>query len=90
MRWGPDGMPDELRLWLDSPVTKLVVELVKELAMNPPTAYAGSVVENYGLTTGLQLASAVIEDPTILFPGLFEEAPQQTALPVADYNTRGV
>jgi hypothetical protein len=87
--WGPNGSVDKLRAWMMDETTRRVVGLLQELAVNPPSGIVSvDKVENYGLTTGLQLAARVVEDPTMLFPDVFrDEAPGQTALPEADYST---
>ena len=85
--WGPQGDVSALKVWLRDPVTQRVLSLVKELAINPPSGVVSlDKLENYGLTSGLQLAARVMEDPTILFPQVFESS-EQTALPEPDYST---
>jgi len=85
--WGPSGSAVELKRWLDDPVTKRVRDCMSTLAMNPPCGLvAVDVSVNFGLTTGLQLATQVMTDPTILFAHVFEQ-PGETALPTPDYST---
>lgn len=87
MLWGPDGDTADLREWLADPTTKRMIALVQELAVNPPTTHVGAdKIENYGLTSGLQLAVQVLSDPTMLFPLVFAIS-EQTALPATDYST---
>lgn len=85
--WGPNGDVSDLRAWLANPTTQRVLSLIKELAVNPPTRHVGNdKAENYGLTSGIQLAAQVMEDPTVLFPLVFAVA-DQTALIETDYST---
>lgn len=89
-RWGPDGDTVKLREWLNDPTTRQMVGLIKELTFNPPPGFVSTdKIENYGVTSGLQLAVRVLEDPTILFSERFEnQGPRETVLPEADY-TKG-
>jgi hypothetical protein len=85
--WGPSGSSTELMRWLDDPVTKHIRECMNTLAMNPPCGLVSVDTNvNFGLTTGLQLATQVMLDPTILFAHVFEQ-PGETALPTPDYIT---
>jgi len=85
--WGPAGDTTALRAWLVDPVTVRVLGLIKELAVNPPSGLVGvDKIENYGLTSGLQLAARVMEDPTMLFPQVYD-GPGPTARPEPDYET---
>lgn len=88
-RWGPDGDVTALRAWMEDETTKQMIELIKELTFNPPPGLVSpDKLENYGMTTGLQLAVRVLEDPTILFAHVFEANDAGgTALPDADYTT---
>ena len=88
-RWGPDGNVDRLRAWLKDETTIQMVGLIQEMALNPPSGFVSvNTIENYGVTTGLQLATRVLQDPTILFSDRFEKAsPGQSALPEPDYST---
>lgn len=70
--WGPDGDGDDLMRWINDPVTLRVVGLIQWLAANPPSGIVSvDKIENYGLTSGLQLAAQVMSDPTVLFPQAF-------------------
>ncbi len=90
VRWGPDGDVNKLKEWLADETTRQIIDLLRELAFNPPSGLVSmDKLENYGLTSGLQLAVRVVEDPTILFTHAFDKAaPERTASPEADY-TRG-
>ena len=89
VRWGPEGDVEKLREWMADETTQQMVALIKELTFNPPPGIVSpDKLENYGMTTGIQLAVRVLEDPTILFADKFvAKNAGETALPDADYAT---
>lgn len=76
--------------WRRHPVTLLMVDALREIALEPPAAYidTDSIPVQYGVSSGLGLAAAVLDDPSVLFPHLFTGvAPGAVALPDTDYGT---
>lgn len=58
--------------WADDPTTKLVAEALKDMALNgtPMMPHSDTLVQ-YGVTVGLSLAVQMMEDPSLVVPGLF-------------------
>lgn len=74
--------------WRRHPVSMMLVDALRELAMEPPAAYVDtdSIPVQYGVSSGLGLAASILDDPSVLYPHLFTGvAPGAQALPEADY-----
>lgn len=81
----PSGLPAFVRMFSSdesrnafaefsrSPVATILVSALRDMALNhhPPVPTAESCAVQYGLTQGLGLAAQLIEDPSVVFPGLF-------------------
>lgn len=81
---------DVFHEWRTHHLTQLMVDVMRELALGPPAAYVDtdSISAQYGVSSGLGLAAAVFDDPSVLFPHLFTGvAPGAVALPETDYAT---
>lgn len=84
--FGPEGNLEKFVEWLNLDTTQAMLEVLRDLAVNtPPPIASPDVHVQYGVTSGLQLALKILEDPTILFPNLF--APAAAEPPEADYST---
>lgn len=74
--------------WTNQKETRLALAAIRDLAMNGPVGMANppnDYLVQYGMTVGLNLAAQIIEDPSLVFPELFQgrkavhqEAPQAT------------
>jgi len=76
--------------WRRLPITQLMIDVLREMAIDPPAAYLDteSIPVQYGVGSGIGLAAAVMDDPATLFPHLFTGvAPGAVALPETDYNS---
>lgn len=77
--------------WRNDPTTMLMIESLRELALNPPAGYVDTedLGVQYGVSTGLSLAGSFFGDPTVLYPFLFSGAAPGDApvLPETDYST---
>ena len=74
--------------WRRNPITMMLVDVLRELALEPPAAYVDtdSIPVQYGVSSGLGLAASVLDDPSVLYPHLFTGvAPGARAMPEADY-----
>ena len=89
--FGPDSKTVEPFLaWSRQDITQALVAVLRELTVNPPINVQSAETHiQYGVTLGLQIATAVLEDPTVLFPGVFEpcDAP---AMPISEYSNEPV
>ena len=62
--------------WLAEPFSQLFVRAIEELADNPPLLPSDgkeSLLVQYGVTTGLQLAAKVLSNPRRVFPDVFRD-----------------
>lgn len=79
----------EFESWRTHPMTLLMVDCLRELSMTPPAAYVATpdIGVQYGVSSGLSLASAFMSDPRTLYPFLFSGAAPGDPRPVpeADY-----
>ena len=81
---------DVFHEWRTHPLTVLMVDALREIALEPPAAYidTDSIPVQFGVSSGLGLAAAVLDDPSVLYPHLFTGvAPGAAALPETDYLT---
>ena len=82
---------DVFENWRTHPLTMLMIESVRELSVTPPVAYidTDSVATQYGVSSGLSLASAFLSDPCTLYPFLFSGAApgKPLQMPEADYSS---
>ena len=81
---------DVFHEWRTHPLTVLMVDALREIALEPPAAYidTDSIPVQFGVSSGLGLAAAVLDDPSVLYPHLFTGvAPGAVALPETDYLT---
>lgn len=64
---------DEFLKWRGHPATVRFLGAIRALAFNIPPAYLNrdSVELQYGVSSGLGLAAALIDDPTSVYPELF-------------------
>lgn len=64
---------DEFLKWRGNPATVRFLSAIRSLAFNIPPAYLNrdSVELQYGVSSGLGLAAALIDDPTSVYPELF-------------------
>lgn len=84
--FGPDGNREKFMDWLRQDTTAAMLECLRDLSSNiPPPISSADVHVQYGVTSGLQLAVKILEDPTILFSQLFQ--PAAAVPPEADYST---
>lgn len=62
--------------WLALPYTQKVVRALEEMADNPPALPADTgdtLLVQYGITTGLQLAVKLLSSPRRVFPEVFRD-----------------
>lgn len=62
--------------WLASPFSQKMVRALEEMADNPPVLSADtrdSLLVQYGVTTGLQLAVKMLSNPKRVFPDVFRD-----------------
>lgn len=62
--------------WLAQPYTQKMVRALEELADNPPVLPADmndTLLVQYGITTGLQLAIKLLSNPRRVFPEVFRD-----------------
>lgn len=62
--------------WLGSPYSQRMVRALEELADNPaplPTDTKETLLVQYGITTGLQLAVKLLSSPRRVFPDVFRD-----------------
>ena len=82
-------MLDTFRKWADDPMTKLVLSAVRDLAVNGPLSLdVKEMAAQYGVTSGLNLAAQLMDDPSVVFPELFTgigSSPKR--LPEENYET---
>ena len=80
---------DTFRKWADDPMTKLVLSAVRDLAVNGPLSLdVKETAVQYGVTSGLNLAAQLMDDPSVVFPELFTgigSSPKR--LPEENYET---
>jgi hypothetical protein len=81
---------DGFGIWRRDPMTMLLIDAIRELSATPPPGYidTADIGPQYGVSSGLSLAAAVLDDPSTLFPHLFTgAAPGSGELPPSDYGT---
>ena len=67
--------------WSGQGLTKLYVAALRAIALNPPRPPSDDqVAVQYGVTLGLSLAAQLIEDPSVVMPGVLGAG----MLPVSD------
>ena len=70
-------------------MTKLVLSAVRDLAVNGPLSLdVKETAVQYGVTSGLNLAAQLMDDPSVVFPELFTgigSSPKR--LPEENYET---
>lgn len=75
--------------WLAAPWTQRMTRALEELADNPAAsslADAGdSVLVQYGITTGIQLALKLLSNPRRVFPGAFRDPQKAAEEPLGSY-----
>jgi hypothetical protein len=80
---------DDFETWRVNPVTMLMLDALRELAITPPASYidTDSIEVQYGVSSALALASSFLNDPRVLYPFLFSGAApgNPRPLPDADY-----
>lgn len=64
--------------WRADPMTQMVTRALEELADNPPIDKGIDVAQQYGFTSGLQLAIKLMTQPKRVFPEVFQD-PRQPA-----------
>ena len=82
-------MLDTFRKWADDPMTKLVLSAVRDLAVSGPLSLdVKEVAVQYGVTSGLNLAAQLMDDPSVVFPELFTGIGSSSGrLPEENYET---
>lgn len=74
--------------WLGDPYTQRMTRALEELADNPPP-YPGdteaSLLVQYGITTGLQLAAKLLTNPRRVFPDVFRDPNSPKDEPLGSY-----
>lgn len=82
-------MLDTFRKWADDPMTKLVLSAVRDLAVNGPLSLdVQEMAAQYGVTSGLNLAAQLMDDPSVVFPELFTGIDSSPGvLPEENYGT---
>lgn len=82
-------MLDTFRKWADDPMTKLVLSAVRDLAVNGPLSLdVKEMAVQYGVTSGLNLAAQLMDDPSVVFPELFTGIGSSSGrLPEENYET---
>ena len=80
---------DTFRKWADDPMTKLVLSAVRDLAVNGPLSLdVKETAVRYGVTSGLNLAAQLMDDPSVVFPELFTGIDSASRrLPEENYET---
>lgn len=76
-KYAADSMAQAYADFANTPVTRSVRAVLKDLALHPPAVVGdgASVAVQHGLTLGLGLAAQLLEDPTLVFPELFAAVP---------------
>ena len=62
--------------WLAEPYSQMMARAIEELADNPaplPCDTKDTLLVQYGITTGLQLAAKLMTSPSRVFPALFRD-----------------
>jgi len=69
----PDNIQEFLR-WRDDPLTSLFIGAIRELGLTPEVASMDSTDHSvaYGLSQGCALCASLMDDPTSIYPGLFQ------------------
>lgn len=82
-------MLDAFRKWSEEPMTRLVLSAVRDLATNGPVHLdAKEIAVQYGVTSGLNLAAQLIDDPSVVYPELFTGVQTSSiGLPTENYET---
>lgn len=79
--------------WKGQQLTRLVAGAIRDLIMNQPTAKSSSenIAVQFGITQGLELAYQLLQDPSIILPGVFGSGTQPGApgvrLPQENFDT---
>lgn len=72
-----DGGRKDYEEWAASPMTRVFLGALKSMAETVPLANASDhagLAKAFGCMTGLNLVVRLIEDPTRVFPGIYEGA----------------
>ena len=82
-------MLDAFRKWAEDPMTKLVLSAVRDLATNGPLSFdVKETAVQYGVTSGLNLAAQLMDDPSVVYPELFTGIDSSSMrLPEENYET---
>jgi hypothetical protein len=68
---------DAFATWRMNPDTQLFIDALRECAIQPSIVNqeTDSYEVQYGLTSGLQLSAMILDDPSMIFTGLFGATP---------------
>ena len=74
--------------WLALPFTQMMVRALEEMADNPPMGPADgkdTLLVQYGMTTGLQLAVKLLASPKRVYPEVFRDPGGVSDAPLGSY-----
>lgn len=74
--------------WRRDPVTLMMLDALREIARTPPVGYIDTdeIGVQFGVSSGVDLAAAFLDDPSVLYPHLFTGAAPGSAEPLpSDY-----
>lgn len=74
--------------WRTLPITVKVIRALRDLVTSHPampSLQTQDVAVQYGLTLGLSLAADLMDDPSLVLPGLFGAKTEQPAEPVETF-----
>lgn len=68
--FAPKESAKSFQEWASHPTTEIIRTALRDLALNGGTGASDPLVA-YGVTCGLSLAAQLLEDPSVVYPGLF-------------------
>lgn len=87
--FSPPSMSTAQYEWRTLPITVKVIRALRDLATSHPAMPALStqdIAVQYGITLGLSLAADLMDDPTLVIPGLFgAKLPSELPPPVETF-----
>lgn len=75
--------------WAGDEMGKMVVRTLRDLALHAPKEPSNSDIQ-YGISLGLSMAAQLIEDPSTVFPTIFNANNQRppTVIPAPSFSVR--
>lgn len=85
---GRPNMASVFETWRSQPFTQIIASAVMDLILNQPSS-PGMTVDScavqYGVTQGLTLAYQLMQDPSVVVPGVFSHGAENQ--PVETFDT---